>query len=289
MISIIIIVKNDREIDSTLNSLTHLKSGQVKEILVVDASKNKLDDIRRKYPDVNWIQYVNNGKKHITIPEQRNVGVKNAKGNIIVFTDANCVPEQNWLDELVMPILESDESITAGATLSLNGKTIHDQTADRNINKKYIEECPTINLAVKKDVFKKVGEFDESFDYGSDVDFSWRVQDAGYKIRNVPTAVIRHNWGTTSEEMKRSYLYGRARARLYKKHTSKLKNLLTKDIIVVIYSAYIILLPLTFIFPYYPFIILLLLIKNYNKDPFHVVLDHLIYACGVLREVLLPL
>lgn len=288
MISIIIIVKNDRGINNTLENLDKLTSTYDKEIIVVDASGGKLNDIKSKYKYVKWINYNNIGNKKITIPEQRNEGLRHASGDIMTFIDANCIPQSDWLDELIKPILEEHESIVSGATLSLNGITIHDQLADKNKNVRYLDECATINLAVQINVFEKVGKFDESFDYGSDVDFTWRARETGYKIRYAPLAIIRHDWGKISQEIKRSYLYGRARARLYRKHKNKVQNLFTKDVIVIVYSLFILLLPLTIIFPYYPLLLVLLLIKNYNKDPFHVVFDHLIYACGALREILLP-
>ena len=51
---------------------------------------------------------------------------------------------------------------------------------------RYLNECPTINLAFRREAFDAVGGFDEAFAYGSDVDFSWRLIDAGYRIRSVP-------------------------------------------------------------------------------------------------------
>ena len=83
---------------------------------------------------------------------------------------------------------------------------------------RYLKEAAsTINLAFRREVFDTVGGFDEGFAYGSDTDFSWRVTDAGYRIRSVPDAIALHDTGTLRRQLRRSYLYGKARVRLYRK------------------------------------------------------------------------
>ena len=104
---------------------------------------------------------------------------KKAKGNIIIFIDANCVPDKNWLIELTKPINDKTESIVAGSIKSIGGKTMWDVGEERMNSKKYLDEAPIIKIAFKKEIIKKVGFFDEKFNYGSDVDFTWRATDLG--------------------------------------------------------------------------------------------------------------
>jgi GT2 family glycosyltransferase len=59
-----------------------------------------------------------------------------------------------------------------------------------------------------------VGGFDESFDYGSDIDFSWRLRDAGVRLRSVPEARVEHDWGSHSRQLRRAFRYGQARRQL---------------------------------------------------------------------------
>src|SRR5215470_12629024 len=101
MISIIIIVKNDRRIDHVLGILKTIRKPDKTEVIVVDASRGRLDDIRKKFRYVRWIDFENTTKKKTTIPEQRNVGVREAKGDIVVFIDSDCKPDKDWLCELV--------------------------------------------------------------------------------------------------------------------------------------------------------------------------------------------
>jgi GT2 family glycosyltransferase len=286
LISIVIINKNDRAIRQTIKACNSIDNKYENELIVVDSSEGKLDDIAVDFPNVIWIPFKPRKGKPITIPEARNTGVKASKGKIIVFIDANCIPQTSWLTNLVEPIINDREDIVAGATISQGKETTHDQSYKDNHDKLYIDECPTINLAFKKDLFTSIGEFDERFDYGSDVDFSWRVIDAGYKIRYQPDALISHDWGGSKQELRRSFLYGKARARLYRKHKN-IPRLLRKDIILVIYPIYIIGLPLTIIWPWYPLLLLVPAIKNFHRKPVLTVVDHLSYAVGTLDEILI--
>lgn len=285
-ISIIIIVKDDRGIDQTLAALTKQAKPKPTEIIVVDSSKSSLSDIRKKYPDVLWHSFIPSPSRKSSIPEQRNAGIQHAKGNIIVFIDANCIPSDNWLSALVKPVIDGAETMTAGSVSASNPKTYVNLNSLR-IKKEYLSASPTINLAFKKDIWKSVGGFDESFLYGSDVDFCWRAIDKGNRILFVRDAVITHNWGTFSDEIKRSFKYGKARADLLIKHRERVvKDLFGDTSYVLIYSIYLAGLPLTIIFPWYPLTILLLVLKNIKHKPVKTVLINLIYTLGFWKELI---
>ena len=283
MISIIIIVKNDKGIKKTLRKLVKISKPEKTEILVVDASDGNLYDIEKKFPSVKWINFHNKRNKKITIPEQRNLGLKKAKGNIIAFIDANCVPENNWLIELTKPISEEGEKVVAGSIKSIGGRSIWDVEEERMNSKKYLNEASTMNMALKKEIIKKVGLFDEKFNYGSDMDFTWRIIKGAYEIKRNSNAVIYHDWGDIKQEIKRAFRYGEARVLLYKKHPDRWKNLFGYDMVTLSYPLYIILLPLTFLWPYYPLLIIIPILKNIKRQPFKVVFLNLIYGFGVIK------
>ncbi len=285
LVSVVIINKNDRGIADTLKALQVVRCPLPFEVVVIDASAGKLDDIAADFPEVRWISFASRTGRKFTIPEQRNTGVAEAHGSIIVFTDANCVPNSDWLELLISPILNEGEQLVAGSTVSRGQSSIYDQDHDHRRGQKYIRECPTINLAFRKEIFQKIGGFDERFDYGSDVDFSWRANDLGLKVRYVPAAVVAHDWGSAGDDAKRSYRYGVARARLYKKHPRRWRQLFTNDITAVIYPVYMLGLPLTIWFWPYPLLILIPFAKNIRKAPFKVLKKHFIYGAGVLREL----
>jgi glycosyltransferase involved in cell wall biosynthesis len=288
VISIVIISKDEASLDDTLTDVIYQAEdlGEASEIIVVDASRGRLDRIRLRHAtEVRWVQFEPPPGVRVSIPHQRNAGVRAAHGEIIVFTDAGCRPEPEWLARLVAPLLQ-DERITAGLTLSAQGSTgLYDGAARQALESRYLKECATINLAFRREAFDTVGGFDEGFAYGSDIDFSWRLTDAGYRIRGVPSAVIRHDWGGWRRQLRRSYLYGEARMRLLRKHRARLRSVLRDDPVVVVYPVFLLGLPLTLFFPWYPALLLIPAWRNRSNGAVRVLVDHLTYGLGALAEL----
>lgn len=288
MISVVIISKDEAGLDRTLTEVTaQAQTSGPAEVMVVDASGSRLDHIRRRHAEqVRWIAFQPPAGVLVSIPHQRNAGVRAAQGDIIVFTDAGCLPEPGWLDRLVAP-LRQDEHVAAGLTLATAGSSgLYDQAAQAARGTRYLTECATINLAFRRAAFNAVGGFDEGFAYGSDVDFSWRLVDRGYHIRNVPDAVIRHDWGGWRRQLRRSFAYGQARARLYRKHPARLRRVLRDEPMVVAYPLFLLGLPLTLVFPLYPALLLIPAWRNRSNGAVRVLADHLSYGAGILSELL---
>jgi glycosyltransferase involved in cell wall biosynthesis len=288
VISIIIISKDELGLDLTLSDVA-VQSRDVEEsceIIVVDASAGRLDSIRIAHQgEVRWIQFEQPPAVTVSIPHQRNAGVRAAQGDIVVFIDAGCQPRPDWLARLVGPLF-ADEHVTVGLALAPSGENgIYDRFARRALEAPYVTECSTINIAFRREAYDAISGFDEGFAYGSDADFSWRLTDAGYRIRAVPDAVVRHDWGTRRRQLRRSYVYGKARARLYRKHRARLKQVLRRDPVMIIYPAFLIGLPITLVFPLYPALLLIPAWRNRASGAVRVVVDHLVYGAGVLAEL----
>jgi glycosyltransferase involved in cell wall biosynthesis len=289
VISIVIISKDEPALDATLDAVREqaARADEPMEILVVDASAGRLDHVRARHGRaVRWVQFERPPGVAVTIPQQRNAGVRAASGDIIVFTDCGCIPEDRWLARLTAPIC-AGEMVTAGRTLArADGGSIYEgSTALGRSAGGYLRECPTINMAFRREAFDAVGGFDESFAYGSDVDFSWRLTDAGHRIRSVPDAVIRHDWGSWRRQLRRSYAYGKARARLYRKHKSRRGRVLHDDPVVVVYPLFLLGLPLTVLFPLYPLLLAVPAWRNRHEGAIRVLADHIAYGTGVLAEL----
>lgn len=289
MISIVIISKDEPSLNETLISVC----GQAKqlgrpcEVVVVDASDGRLDDVRRNHdPQVRWLQFERPTGVSVSIPHQRNAGVEAARGDVIVFTDAGCEPGPEWLARLVGP-LSDGEYVSAGLTRAVIGDSgVYESGTEHVRTRRYLTECGAGNLAFRREAFNAVGGFDETFAYGSDVDFAWRLIDAGYQLRSVPDAEIYHDFGTWRRQLRRSYMYGKARTRLYRKHHARRRYMLRNDPMVVVYPAFLIGLPLTLIFPFYPALLLIPAWRNRSEGALKVLVDHLTYGAGVLAEMM---
>ena len=287
MISVVIISKDEAELDETLTDVEAevASLAESAEIIVVDASSGRLDYIRQRHAaTTRWLDFRQPAGVRISIPHQRNLGVREARGDIIVFIDAGCRPSEKWLMHLVAPLLEEAERAVTGIFEDAGGKGRYELDAEE-LKNVYVRECPTLNLAFRRAAFDAVGGFDESFEYGSDVDFSWRLNDIGYRILRVPDAVVRLDWGTPRRQRRRSFLYGKARARLYRKHKARRKSVLRDDPIVVIYPLFLLGLPLTVVFPLYPLLLLIPAWRNRSHGVIQVLSDHLWFGAGALAEL----
>ncbi len=285
MISVIVISKDELMLRDTLSDLTDSVTTTAAELVVVDASSGRLDAVRRDFPSVRWIDYEPKSPG-VTIPHQRNAGLRaTASADIVVFTDAGCRLNPGWLERLTTPIAEGREEVTAGFTEGYGPWSIIYQRRDPHYPS-YLNEATTINLAISRAVLNKVGEFDESFEYGSDVDYSWRMVGLGSRIRLVPDAVVVSNWGTRRRQIRRSYHYGRARTRLYRKHRIPIRELLRRDPMFLAYPMFLVGLPLALVSPAYLLLLLIPVWRARNTRPLIVVLDHLIYGVGSLTEAL---
>jgi glycosyltransferase involved in cell wall biosynthesis len=298
MISVVIISKDESALDETLTDVAGQLAGLAEpaEIVVIDASSGRLDHIRRAHEAaVRWLDFERPAGVRVSIPHQRNAGVRAARGDIIVFTDAGCRPFPGWLERLVAP-LRAGESVTAGVSQDLDGEIQYELPPEHAGQATYLRESPTLNFAFRREAFDAAGGFDESFQYGSDVDFSWRLADLGYRIRCVPDAILAHDYGTPRRQRRRAYVYGKARARLYRKHRSRRRDVLRNDPLVVVYPLFLIGLPITLVFLFlglplmliFPVYLLLLLIpawRNRSHGIVRVLIDHLWFGAGVLAEL----
>ncbi len=285
MISIIVISKDEWALRTTLSDLANLASEAPVEVVVVDASSGRLDAIRREFPEVHWIEFQPPGST-VTIPHQRNEGMlATAASDIIVFTDAGCRLDPDWLELLTAPIASGSEEVTAGFIGGSGAwSSLYDR--DRTDRPTYLEEAPTGNLAMSRRIVDLVGRFDETFEYGSDIDYSWRIVESGARIRFVPEAVVVHDWGGPRRQLRRSYRYGQARARLHRKHRTPLRELVRRDPVLVAYPAFLLGLPLTLILPAYPLLLLIPAWRARRARPAVVVVDHLVFGAGALVELL---
>ena len=288
MISVVVVSKDEPFLDETLRAIERERSApdvpDDVEVLVVDASDGRLDHVRRRHPDASWIDFAGEqrGAAAVTIPHQRNLGVRTARGDVIVFTDAGCVPQPGWLARITSAVLAGEQLVSGGVRSARPDFRFY-EAGERGPG--YVEECSTINLAFRRQVFDDLAGFDESFRYGSDIDFSWRAGDRGYLIRRDPDAEVLVDWGDRRRQLRRAHRYGRARVRLYRKHPHRVRAILRRDPVVVLWPLFILGLPLALRHPSYLLLLVVPAWRNRRLGPVRVIADHLAYGLGVLAEL----
>ena len=169
----------------------------------------------------------------------RNKGIHGSKGEIIAFTDADCRPESNWLENLVKPFVNPEIGLSAGEILALPGKTILEQHADRQntLSQKHTLIHPfcaygqTANLAVRKQVLAQVGLFRPYLTSGGDADLCWRIlRETSYKLHFAESAIVRHRHRSTIKQLQSQwYRYGESNKYLHEIHGVDLMRELTTE------------------------------------------------------------
>ena len=196
-VSVVVPVRNgERSIDECVRSLLALSwPADRLEVLVVDnGSSDGTADVLQAHAD--RIVLLHERKRGPGAA--RNAGLRRARGQIVAFTDADCRVEPDWLTQLV-PALDDPQVGIAGGVIrarpqagavELFGEAIHDH--QKSIELYEPPYAITMSWASPRHVLESVGGFDERFLRCEDVDLSYRIVLAGYRLAFAPGAVVYH-------------------------------------------------------------------------------------------------
>ena len=291
----VLIVKDEPVIDKTIDQIYQQTKNKDAEIIVVDASADRLSKIRRKHPYAVWLDFRSeNPTKKISIAEQRNAGVRASSGQVIVFCDAGGSPQAGWLDAITAQLLSGNLVLVGGPIFATNSSSVNFWT---NLQREgdEVEYPTTANLALTRSAFELVGGFNEELDYGSDADLVWRLNNQGIKQICVEKAIMGLDGGTRKRELRRTWLYGKALADLMILHPKKRAAKVKSNPEIWIYPALTAMalfsLPFFWFSNFLFFVLLiansLLLIRNRKTNhPLQVVISHYVYSWGFCHQLL---
>lgn len=222
--SVVICSRNGRgRIGACLTSLRRLR-GPAPEVVVVDDGSTDGTGpwVEREFPEVRLLRIESGG-----LSAARNAGAAAATGEVLAFTDDDCEVDPDWLRELGAlfaagwdaaggPNLAPPARDAAGAAVAAApGAASHVMLDDVEA-----EHVPGCNLAVRRSLYAAIGGFDPDFrTAGDDVDFCWRLRDAGLRIGFAPNAFVWHHRRACPLGYLRQQIgYGKAERLLRRKH-----------------------------------------------------------------------
>jgi len=233
-VSVVIPTYNcSRTIIKCANSLLNIDypKSEMEIIFVDDGSTDNTKELLKQYAQKNnIIKFFE--QTHKGPASARNIGINNASGDIIVFTDSDCIVPPDWIIKLVNKF-NKDIGAVGGSLKPFSLDTTSEIFEQYRRDSLYgheehiIDALPSCNLAVKKEVLLKIKGFDESFKYPSseDYDLCYRIRDAGYKILYDPSIAILHFHAQLWHLVfRRAYIHGKEGVKLRKKRNYSLNR-----------------------------------------------------------------
>ncbi len=192
------------------------------EIIVVDdGSSDATPEIARRY-GVQYLRQQNRGPA-----AARNAGARLATGDVLVFTDSDCVPEADWLEKLLAGFTDSTIAGVGGSygirnDSSILARIVHEEIVQRHQRlRDRVDFLGSFNVAYRRAAFEAAEGFDETFARasGEDNDLAYRLHDNGGTLRFIAGARVAHYHPTRLLPYLRTQMrHGFWRMRLYAKH-----------------------------------------------------------------------
>ncbi|MDP2684522.1 MAG: glycosyltransferase [bacterium] len=165
-------------------------------IIVNNDSGFDIKDILNDYKNISLLQESSPGSY-----SARNKGILFSKGSIIAFTDSDCIPSEQWIECGVKGLLSNPNIGIVGGAVNLFFRNKFPSTVELYDSlfflqqKRYIREykiAVTANLFTFKDIFYKIGLYDNNLKSGADGEWCKRVVTCGYEIIYSDSASVRH-------------------------------------------------------------------------------------------------
>ena len=226
--SIVIPVFNSEKfIANTLEAILNQTGDEDEIIIVDDGSTDGTADIIKKYP----VKYIY--QNHAGSAKARNTGWQNASGEIICFTDSDCLPERKWISKLLDHYTSCDIVGVGGSYYIFNNGSFLSDCIHQEIVYRHskisgdTDFLGSFNVSYRKKTLEQLGGFDDSFRHasGEDNDLSYRIKKRGYRLVFDKDIKVGHYYPSKLFRYLRSqFWHGFWRVKLYRKHPDMAKG-----------------------------------------------------------------
>lgn len=229
LISIVIPAKNaERTIKKCIDSILHLNYSNYEVMVINDGSADNTAKILVDYPNIQILTTTGVGPA-----KAKNIGISQAKGEFVAFTDADCIVDTDWIVELLKGFINEKIVGVGGSQKSPSddsafGKKVHDFLNTFGFVSGYMKSAsrmkltnhnPSCNVMYRKSILLELGGFLEGLWPGEDVELDYRIKKKNGFLMFNPKAIVYHyrpsDWRTFCKMM---FRYGRAQGYLVRKY-----------------------------------------------------------------------
>jgi glycosyltransferase involved in cell wall biosynthesis len=212
-----------------LDSLTRLVYPDYEVIVVDDGSRDSTPEIVSGFP-VRYIRLEKNGG----LSRARNIGMKEATGEIIAYIDDDATADPHWLYFLAASLKRTAVAV-GGPNYAHPADGFIAECVDESpgnpmhvlLNDELAEHVPGCNMAYKKQALESIGGFDPThLVAGDDVDVCWKLLIREQRIVYSPSAIVwHHRRPTVRRFLRQQKNYGFAEGHLVDRHPGRFNML----------------------------------------------------------------
>ena len=207
-----------------MNALINKQNRKPDEIIVVNGGgendcQETLEKWQKAFPALFIIQ-----TKNKNLAASRNIGLSHCSGDLILQTDDDARPFQNWIKKMVKAHKNNpDCGVIGGRVIDASQGNFLSIIADiatfpnHNSTQK-VRSVAGVNSSYKKEVIEMIGDYDETLFRGEDVDYNWRAIQSGWDVLYCPEIKVKHLHRPTWKGLfQQHFMYGRAHYLVRKK------------------------------------------------------------------------
>jgi glycosyltransferase involved in cell wall biosynthesis len=168
---------------------------------------------------------------HAGAAAARNRGAAAARGEILLFTDADCEPQPDWIEAILAPFADPEVAGVKGVYGTRQGSAVarftqaeYEEKYTRLADRAQIDFVDTYAAAYRSAVFQQAGGFDTAFPRATveDQELSYRLAAAGHKLVFAPQARVYHRHPSTPWHYARRKVHlGRWKVRVHARHPAR--------------------------------------------------------------------
>ncbi|WP_017296391.1 glycosyltransferase [Geminocystis herdmanii] len=209
-----------QKLSECLSALSEMDYPNFEVVIVDDGSPMSLDEIIiiwQKKLTINLVKQENRGPS-----TARNSGVNYAKGKFLAFTDDDCIPTKDWLNQFAQQLDKTPDALVGGCTINGLDHNIYASTSQMLVDYLYdyynkgdnknrqTSFFTSNNFAVSKEIFMQIGGFSQLLTTAEDRELCDRALTLGYEMIYLPSAVVYHYHDLTLIQFWRQHFnYGR--------------------------------------------------------------------------------